>query len=537
MKKILYTICLAAAPLFFQACDNLDLKPIDTTPSTSFWQNEAHVNNFMIGLHNDLREQLGTKHLEYGEYRSEILSTAKNVCGASTKNGSLATNNISESSTVIKNWGDFYGKILQVNVLIEQMETGCDFLNDDLRNYYKGVAYGLRAYYYFWLYRSYGGVPLELEVKVGKGSIGAADLYMERSTAEATLTQIKNDIDASLTAFANTTKKSANYYYWSKDASLMLKGEVYLWSAKVSTADNNASGAHTGNLNENDLKTAKSALTQLTGYALEKDFSKLFKQTGKLKNNEVILALYFNKDEKEVGHARGYFHHLLFNGATVVDEDGNLLGDDPIQLFGSGLQYEEYLESFVKAYDKTDSRRAATFFEFYGLDKNTGSKKFGCNMLKFFGQNSSGTHYFDADVLLYRYADVILMLAEIENALGNDCSDYINQIRERAYGANYTDEVAYVDNGDFAANELAILKERDKEFVGEGKRWFDLLRLMDANKQPLVFSVDASYRIGEDIAPVLNKATESYKVLWPIDNDLINADPLLKQTVNYPTIH
>ena len=533
MKKILYTICLAAAPLFFQACDNLDLKPIDYTSSTGFWQNEAHVNNFMIGLHNDLREQLGTKHLEYGEYRSEILSTAKNVCGASTKNGSLATNNIKESSTVITNWGGFYGKILQVNVLIEQMETGCDFLNDDLRNYYKGVAYGLRAYYYFWLYRSYGGVPLELEVKVGKGSIGATDLYMERSTAEATLAQIKNDVDASLTAFANTTKKSANYYYWSKDASLMLKGEVYLWSAKVDTDDHDKSGVHTGNLNKEDLTTAKNALTQLTGYALEEDFSKLFKQTGKLKNNEVILALYFNKDEKEVGHAKAFFHHLLFNGATVVDEDGNLLGDDPIQLFGSGLQYEEYLESFVKAYDKADSRRAATFFEFYRKSDN----QFGSNMLKFFGQNSSGTHYFDADVLLYRYADVILMLAEIENGLGNDCSDYINQIRERAYGTNYTDEVAYVDNGDFAANELAILKERDKEFVGEGKRWFDLLRLMDANKQPLVFSVDASYRIGEDIAPVLDKATESYKILWPIDNDLINADPLLKQTVNYPTIH
>ena len=99
------------------------------------------------------------------------------------------------------------------------------------------------------------------------------------------------------------------------------------------------------------------------------------------------------------------------------------------------------------------------------------------------------------------------------------------------------DEVAYEDNGDFAANELAILKERDKEFVGEGKRWFDLLRLMDANKQPLVFSAEASYQIGGDIAPVLDKATESYKILWPIEDGLINTDPLLKQTVNYPTIH
>ena len=533
MKKIVYAMCLAAAPLFFQACD-LELAPIDYTASGSYWQNEAHVNNFMVGLHNDLRAQLGTAHLEYGEYRSEILSTETNVCGAGTQNGGLIRNDIAESNPIKGNWGGFYGKILQVNVLIEQLETGCAFLDDNQRNYYKGIAYGLRAYYYFWLYRSYGGVPLELEVKVGKGSVSAPDLYMERATAEATLTQIKADVETSLTAFGNTTKKSSNYYYWSKDASLMLKGEVYLWSAKVTTDDHDKTGAHKANLNKDDLNTAKTALKQLTGYELEDDFSKLFMQAGKLKNKEVILALYYNKDEVTSGHAANFFYHLLFNGAIVVDEDGNLLDNDPLKLYGSSLQYEEYLESFVKAYDKTDSRRAATFFEFY----RQSDMKFGCNMKKFFGQSIGTTHYFDADVILYRYADAILMLAEIENALGNDCSGYINQIRQRAYGVNnYTDEVAYEDNGDFAANELAILKERDKEFVGEGKRWFDLLRLMDANKQPLVFSAEASYQIGGDIAPVLDKATESYKILWPIENDLINTDPLLKQTVNYPTIH
>ena len=92
-------------------------------------------------------------------------------------------------------------------------------------------------------------------------------------------------------------------------------------------------------------------------------------------------------------------------------------------------------------------------------------------------------------------------------------------------------------DGDYAANELAILKERDKEFVGEGKRWFDLLRLHDANKQPLVFAAEAGYaEEGMEQLPVLDKATESYKILWPIESSLMGADPLLTQTVNYPTV-
>lgn len=528
MKKILYTICLAAAPFFFQACDNLDLSPIDYSAAGNYWQNETQVNSFMVGLHNDLRSQLYQNNVILGEHRGEIMSTGANVCGTGNRYPNHISNLISEDQPLVTNWGGFYGKILQVNLMIEQLEGGCDFLTDSQRNYYKGVAYGLRAYYYFWLYRSYGGVPLELTVKVTQGSVNAADLYMARASAEETLAQIKKDVEASVSAFGQTSQKSSNYYYWSKDASLMLKGEVYLWSAKVTTDDPKT--PHTAN--SADLNTAKSALLELTGYELSSDFSLLFKQAGKLKNKEVILSLYLDKDEfTSKDYFRWWFYHMNFNGNTVVDEDGNPMGDDPLNLKGDGLQYNEYKETFVKSYDKTDSRRAATFLEYY----RSTDMMFGCSMLKYFGQISNDTHYFDPDICLYRYADAILMLAEIENGLTGKCATYLNQIRQRAYGENYSDEVAYVD-GTFAENELAILKERDKEFVGEGKRWFDLLRLQDANKQPLVFSIDAAYGEATGTAAVLDKATESYKVLWPIERSLINNDPLLTQTVNYPTI-
>ena len=70
--------------------------------------------------------------------------------------------------------------------------------------------------------------------------------------------------------------------------------------------------------------------------------------------------------------------------------------------------------------------------------------------------------------MLYRYSDVLLMMAECENGLGNPCASYINEVRARAYGDNFAGN-EYVE-GTFAENELAILQERDKEFVGEGKR-------------------------------------------------------------------
>ena len=103
------------------------------------------------------------------------------------------------------------------------------------------------------------------------------------------------------------------------------------------------------------------------------------------------------------------------------------------------------------------------------------------------GHTDGGTHYYDSDVPVYRYADVLLMLAECENGLGapDKCAAYINEVRKRAYGDKF-EQHKYIA-GDYADNEWAILQERDKEFVGEGSRWFDLLRYVIPTENLLSF--------------------------------------------------
>ena len=57
----------------------------------------------------------------------------------------------------------------------------------------------------------------------------------------------------------------------------------------------------------------------------------------------------------------------------------------------------------------------------------------------------------------------------------------------------------------------------------------------DANKQPLVFSAAASYPkvYGAEATPILDKATESHKLLWPIDVNTRTVNPEIEQTVGY----
>ena len=109
------------------------------------------------------------------------------------------------------------------------------------------------------------------------------------------------------------------------------------------------------------------------------------------------------------------------------------------------------------------------------------------------------------------------MLAEAKNQLGEDPSNEINLVRKRAYGANYSPAYTYT-NSSKTANAKAILYERYKEFIGEGKRWWDLVRAGDN----FVFN---------EVTKL--SASEAYKIYYSISSTMIANDPELTQTTGY----
>lgn len=526
MKKFIYSI--AGALLFGMAsCDSLNLSPEDYAAAGNYWQNAEQVSTYMNGLHSTLRSDYSSP-LNLGELRGGTMREGTSSINTSLNSSSIIRNDLRTTSTGISNWNGYYATILQVNHFIEEVRDNCAFLSEAQRNAYLGQAYGMRAYYYFMLYKTFGGVPLEKDIKVMSGSIDAVSLYMERSSAEEVLNSIKEDINASEAAF-NAGSASFDKYYWSKYATLFLKAQIYMWSAKVTTNDDKQAHTATG---ATDLQVAKQALNEIISsgkFSLMENFADIFDYSKKGKNTEAILSMYFDRTEiTNWGSSFVYTPSLIVG--SYYDPSGVPM-TDVLSLNTAGIVRYEWKESLIKSLDEADTRRAATFLEYYA-DKDL--TIFGSTYLKLIGHMAEGIRQFDSDIIYMRYADVLLMMAECENGLGGSCAPWINQVRERAYGENWSEEYAYTD-GDYAANELAILKERDKEFVGEGCRWFDVVRMHDANKQPLVFSVEAAYpaELGGEAYPILNKATETHKLLWPINTSVLTADPKLTQTWGY----
>jgi hypothetical protein len=297
----------------------------------------------------------------------------------------------------------------------------------------------------------------------------------------------------------------------------MLAAEVYLWSAKVSLGDQVPATT--------DIATAEGYLTEVknnTKFGLLDDFASVFATTNE-NNKEIIFGINYAD-----GEATSNVSNFLYADATIVsfyDSNGVKLAD-PLNLKGTAIQRYEYTLNFWNSFNAKDKRRNATFMAYYDKDqvlKGTVLKKFSGSI------SSTGARVYDTNEPVYRYADVLLMLAEVENMKGGDPATYINQIRQRAYGADYNALTDAYTNGGFKDNEFAILAERDKEFVYEGKRWYDIVRMKDAvNGKSLAFDAASAY----GATSVLN-ISETYKLLWPVDKNTLNGDPTLKQTPGY----
>ncbi len=543
-KNIFKSLAVAAAALVVTtSCEeSLSFGPIDYYGSESYWKSPAHVQSFAVGLHSHFRGQAFQHLTVFGELRSGIYRADLASDGNVPYYNELINNILTQTNPGVSKFGNLFGCITNCNLLITRLGE-IDFMTEEEKAPYYALGHGLRAFYYFELHRIYGGVPIRTTIDVIEGERDVTKLYLARDTPKNVLDQVKSDINKSLEYYGSNSSFNpyglgADKGYWSKAASEALAADIYLWSGKVATPWNGEGGTTP---NPADLTIAKTHLNNLLnnyGLAMLATQTQLFDINNKY-NSETIFAMRYAE-----GEATNNNYNYLYNMVTGVtkakfDVNGNLWGDQ-LNLNGSTGNWYEYDTTFWKAYDPADKRRDLNFVTSYDaqLDDNGQpilnaegklTTLWGTHCKKNLGyMNSQGNQVYCGDIPYYRLPWVYLGLAEIANYEGDNANveKYMNLVRDRAFGEGVNDYVA----SDFATNELAILHERDFEFVQEGQRWWDLRRMTSTKDgDPMVFSPEAAYKP----FPVLNKATQSHMILWPVDKPLMDNDELIKQTPGY----
>jgi hypothetical protein len=486
----------------------LDLAPVSSLSDASYWKTPDQVDAFVSGIEQAFRDNTLAFEL-LGEGRADIFGTdpgsSSSFTGEATQGvENLWNNTLDGNNPGVSNYGGFYFNINQINLLISKLNT-LNIVTPVNKNYYLGMAYGMRAFYYFQLYKSWGKVIIQTEPTT---AIDVSHLAKPASSEDSVMALIKNDIDLSVNSFGTDYSFRNKKGYWSKAATLMLKGQVYLWTSYRGGGTADATTA-LGALN--DIQTNVPSLHLLSS------FDDVF-SSGNKGNAEIIYAIRNQLNESTLPFS-GTFEPQSGLIVNYYDSAENRQFNVTSDNWGGLLRAPVKIATF-RSFDDKDSRKWSSITAAYNLAGGN-YQIAGAFVSKYKGEQNAGSRVYTNDFPIYRYADLLLLKAEAEVALGQDPSNEINLVRARAFGANYDPAVqGYPNQAIDADPKEAILQERFYEFIFEGKRWYDLIRMDPSGKYVFEYTSVSS--------------SQPFKMLWPIDRNTLTNNPALEQTPGYP---
>lgn len=551
--NILASLLVAGAGMMTSSC-SLDLENPDGPTATGYFDSQDKFVLNMIAIMQEWRGDFDVNTMRAaGELRSGIYSLAGSD-GSGLNDIPYLNNNLSAANNQLGNFANFYGVIGNINAFIHYAEENKDVFNSEsARNYLLGMAHGMRAYCYFQLHKMYGTCPLRLEPDVLLGNFDAVALALPRADAEAVLTQIKSDITTSLNCFNNgsfTDQRitGVKCNFWTKAATEMLAGEVYLWSGKVSTDNHTANPA--------DVTTAKGYFQNVIkdyGFSMQSNYADVFAKGG---NSEVIFSTYYGYGvatanwyymslwNPTTGMAKGaYWQAVGEDGITATSYANRLAyymdgaGKQQFNNFyfhgpGNIVNRYQYKNAVWYQFDEKDTRRDAQLLDFYlptnaenGLEEDGETEIEGATALqyiadfnkddyhmagiflfKYRGEEQNGNIVGTNHMIYYRLPLAYTYLAEIANYEGDNAGveSNLNELRKRAYGSAWDETTYGYKAGSFRENEAAILIEKTKEFLAEGQRWWDIRRMTavkgGTDADHFVFQPESSAGFGLDVA-------------------------------------
>jgi len=516
-SNIKFLFFLFALTLGIVSCEDLiDERPESEIPPSSFWQNNNDAESGVIGIYDGMQASFRLKHYYWGEFRSDNFTRGEG--SASADNLQVTFNAVTAGNSNVLRWDDFYEMINRANLAIKYIPQISGFNTSLLAE-----AYALRAYAYFQAIKTWGSVPLFAE------PIESQDQQLQRPRTDAAT--ILNDIviPDMLAAEANM-EVFTDPYRFSLASIWGLQADVYAWIGDDVQAK--AALQNIIDLNEYSLVDTPEAWQDLflndtgdgggpskvmTGpeliFSIRYDLGEARDNPGQTRaNRSGIFSLFF------AGLPSFYLSPILENKWT---------DKFPID---STLWVDKYPDT-NPVLTRTDALTGETNFiygdwRFYFCRENgvqgIGSLLPGeARLAKYNKANYSG-NIDDSDIVLYRYSGILLLLAEIENRLGNidNALDLVNQIRTAR-------QLPLVESGDFGSSEDErenfILDERQLELVGEAERWWDLRRNDKALEvmNPILDTLRGGVPLTQE------------RLLLPIFEQHIIENPLLEQTPGY----
>ena len=414
-------------------------------------------------------------------------------------------------------WNSLYSTIGRANTVLQLADKIHVAISEEAtKDQYRGEAYFLRAFCYYYLVQMFGAVPMRLEPLSEHSNFYAPRVEVERiyqqifeDLAFANLHCLPVD-QMPATSLGRATKGAAQALMAS--SSLVFANWLDLNKKTVTTDEETRDKDY---YYRQAIQWSDSVILSKK-YALYDDYAYLWDVANEpLLHKEVIYSIQFTIDEINslAGSSGSEFaaRYLPSNYPNGVgDQSGtgdinvapgfiNDYWTDPVYAqLGDRSNSEIYpadtvdyrLEtSFLKQWLNSNGKyvHACPFPHWEGIGNDNTVSNTMNNIAKYIDPNSRDKRNSENDLNIFRLSEIYLIRAEAHAELGEltQAVDDLNVVRKRARRRGTTDDNYYPiprlltidevpDAGTFRA---VLLKERGLELVGECKRWLDLIRM------------------------------------------------------------
>ena len=458
------------------SCDDfLDLRPENEIILEDFWETKADVESVLSACYRGLTERACIERMMvWGELRSDNIVEGRGMPNSLIDMRRILIGELTAHNRYAE-WESFYAVINYCNTLLHYAPgvRGKDnnFTQIDLQ-LVQGEAITLRALAYFYLVRAFRDIPYVTEPSISD----TQDYQHFQAPEEKVLDNIIKDLeDVISNGWVRDSYGITEYDKGriTKSAVYALLADVYLWKGDL----------------DNCIKACNAALDNPDLLLIE-DTEQMFSQIFYRKNStESIFELQFQ--QRNIANSavadlygsptsnRGYF---AFPTELAYQRFSNRVFTGVASPFNYRLPDNSYESVADIRADYFVSKHAG---DLYGLFKYAGGNAMRIGTSNppqyMYAYNPEPT---TSNWIIYRITDVMLMKVEalVQTESGNvldnrtEAMELLNTTYLRSNpGATPLRITNYPAKQDL---EALVLRERQRELLFEGKRWFDLVRMV-----------------------------------------------------------
>lgn len=547
--------CVAGILCVLASCsDFLEIEPRNEIILEQFWNEKKDVDNIIAGCYSGLQTyDVISRMMAWGEFRSENVNTTGLAQQKDINLHRVLVDNLNASNSYT-GWQAFYNVINRCNTVIyyapSVAEKDPSYNESELRATI-AEASALRDLCYFYLIRTFRDVPYTNEPYLDDNQVMDVPATPFNTVLELLiedLEKVQND------AVRRYPESNPEYQTGriTQDAIHAMLCEMYLWKNDYANCIRYADmviEAYQKYAKEKEGRLYNDMQTRFNGFPLIRENSStssfgeaFYSIFGRGNSSESIFELNYADDDNRISNMAVSicYGNIAGNSFSFYVKPSDYVGLDQIN------------KAFSVFTNKYDARAYESLFPI-STTSTTICKYVYRNPTIFFDQNASNASvgysgtYADAknhsNWIVYRLTDIMLLKAEaLTQLMTDDINETNNALQERAFNLvsavnkrsickatlGDKDTLKMADFGTKDLMEELVMKERHRELLFEGKRWYDLVRrsLRDGNTQYLRTQI--SQKGLENASIVNSKLARIDAIFWPynieemkVNNNLI----------------